>query len=159
MGWWENMPPLLAGLFFGKSIGYVYSPTEDDCSKKIPEFSLKQKKFDNCPCQGSLFWAIFFIICKETFPLKQKVFYSMFANCVHAPSAVCSHFWTWSLFQQIVAILSQNATETVRFLKTFKTRVFLEKKQMAFSMKNSSFSKTTKGDKFAIECVSNEIMS
>ena len=84
----------------------------------------------------------------------------MFANCVHATSAVCSsvHFSERDFLRPDIASLSKNATETVRFLKTFKVWVFFEKKD-AFFEKKLIFFKIAKGGKFAIESVSNGIIS
>ena len=52
-------------------------------------------------------------------------------------------------FEQIVANLPHNAPEIIRFLKTFESRVFFEKKD--FFEKNLKFFKIPKDDKFAVE--------
>ena len=54
------------------------------------------------------------------------------------------------LFDKIAANLPQNTTEAVRFLKMFKMWVF---------RKTWIFIKIAKGAKFAVECVSNGIIS
>ena len=47
-----------------------------------------------------------------------------------------------------------NANGTVRFLKTFKSWVFCEKK-MGFPKKTLKFSKIADGKKFAVQCEEN----
>ena len=83
----------------------------------------------------------------------------MFANCVHATSASLLTFLNMKIcLDQIVANLPQNATEVVKFLETFKMWVFFEKLDGVFG-KNLNFVKIAKGGKFAVECVSNGIIS
>ena len=55
-------------------------------------------------------------------------FYPMFANCVHAISAsLLTLLNVKIIFDQFLAKLLWNATEIVRFLKTFEIWVFFEK--------------------------------
>ena len=65
----------------------------------------------------------------------------------------CSLVWMSSVFHPNVANLLWNATEMVKFLKTFKIWVF-KRKWMGFSKKILIFFKITRGSKFAVECVS-----
>ena len=55
-------------------------------------------------------------------------------------------------YHQIIRNLPKNATEIVRFLKTFKIWGFFGKKTLQFF-------KIVKGGKFAVECVSNDTIS
>ena len=83
----------------------------------------------------------------------------MFADCVHATSASFFTLLNVKLFfDQIVANLPCNATGIIRILKTFKIWVFLEK-QIGFLKKNLNFFQIDECGKFAVECVSNSIIS
>ena len=69
-------------------------------------------------------------------------------NVRHFPNSKIFH-------QQITAKLPQNATEIVRFLKTYEILGFFEKVDEFFRKK--TFSKSLKSGKFAVEYVSNAI--
>ena len=77
------------------------------------------------------------------------VFYPIFANSVHVTD-VRSRFWTWFFSPNC----SKFAVEcVVRFLKTF------QKNGWVFRKKYLNFFKIAKGGIFAVECVSNGIIS
>ena len=105
------------------------------------------------------------IIWKQNYPLKWVISDVFLLDVCQLRSRhigslfVCSRFWWWNFFHQILSNLPYNATEIVRFLKTFKTSVFFETIDGFFGKKNSNFCKITKGDKFAVECISNGIIS
>ena len=58
---------------------------------------------------------------------------------------------------QVIANLPWNAIEILRVLKTYEIWVFLKK--YVFRKKTSFFFNIVKGGKFAVECVSNDIIS
>ena len=86
----------------------------------------------------------------------------MFGNCVHITSARLFTLLNVKLFfDHILANLPWNATGIVRNLKTFKIWVFFEKADGFFLKKktNKNLLTIANGSKFAVECVSNGIIS
>ena len=119
--------------------------TETEAKKDVNNFRFYKntmkiiQKNRKSKSERLLFSAIY-IIWEQNLPLNENVFYPILPNA----------FTFVHLFHQIVA---QNATERVKFLKTLKIWVFLEKRY--FSWKKTIFYKNVKGGKFAVECVSN----
>ena len=72
-------------------------------------------------------------------------YYSIFANYVRATSASTFMLLNVKLFfDQIVANLPKTVPETKRFLKTFETLVFFEKRDGFLDKKTWTFSISTK---------------
>ena len=61
-------------------------------------------------------------------------------------------------FHPVLAKLPQNAIELVKSLETFKIWNFFEKIE-GFSEKKMNFCNFAQGGKFAVECVSNDMIS
>ena len=93
--------------------------------------------------EGLLFSAII-IVWEENHPPNANVFYPIFASCVH-------------VFHQIVAHLPQSATERARISQN--VQFFSEKIDGLFSKQSVKFSRIAKGGNFAVEFVSNGIIS
>ena len=88
----------------------------------------------------------------------QNVEIQHFLRCLPIdPTVQIGYFLTVQIFcLQIIANLPSNATEIISFPKTFK--VCFWKNRWVFSRKNLNFFKMANSGKFAVECVSNDIL-
>ena len=68
-----------------------------------------------------------------------KIFYSIFANCVHVTDVRTRTFLNVNFFHQVVANLLYNVTEIEGLLKRFKIWGFLKKKDGFFGKKSIFF--------------------
>ena len=93
---------------------------------------------------SSYYFAPYLYYGSEIFLSNGCVFYPMFANCVHANIGSLFTSERENSFHQYVANLPYNATEIVRFLKTFKIWVFLKKINGFSEKKFWIFSKSLK---------------
>ena len=82
----------------------------------------------------------------------ETIFQPMSSICIHAKNDVRPR-----LFHQIIKFLSYNATGTLRFFQNVQKLVVFRKK-MVFFKKNHEIFKIAKGGKYAVKCVSIDII-